>query len=159
MKGRSSTIKPYYCSNAHTKARDSTPCSSHPQKLQAHEPLHAVLTHEHRLQSTAAEPEQSAAASMPSQWTSELPSMRTTSPHTHQISLELEVPICQTSPPPMAQTHCLQAPLPRTSGSSPTHATSPRTQDSDLLLEVLCLCGVLGTHVRHAPPSPQHGSV
>src|SRR3546814_19595754 len=27
---------------------------------------------------------------------------------------------------------CLQAPLPRTSGSSPTHATSPRTQDSDL---------------------------
>src|SRR3546814_11523994 len=69
---------------------------------------------------------------MPSQWTSELPSMRTTSPHTHQISLELEVPICQTSPPPTAQTHCLQAPLPRTSGPSPTHATSPRTQDSDL---------------------------
>src|SRR3546814_2629990 len=69
---------------------------------------------------------------MLSQWTSELPSMRTTSPHTHQISLELEVPICQTSPPPKAQTHCLQAPLRRTSGSSLTHATSPRTQDSDL---------------------------
>src|SRR3546814_8645015 len=69
---------------------------------------------------------------MLSQWTSELPSMRTTSPHTHQISLELEVPICQTSPPPMAQTHCLQAPLPRTSESSPTPAPTLRTQDSDL---------------------------
>src|SRR3546814_10307289 len=62
------------------KALDSPPCSSHPQKLQAHEPLHAVLAHEHTLQCTAAEPGQSAAASMPSQWTSELPSMRTTSP-------------------------------------------------------------------------------
>src|SRR3546814_697311 len=65
------------------------------------------------------------------QWTSELPSLRTTSPRTHQISLELEVPICQTSLPPMAQTRYLQAPLPRTSGSSPNHATSHRTQDSD----------------------------
>src|SRR3546814_15389114 len=73
------------------KALDSPPCSSHPQKLQPHEPLHAVLAHEHTLQCTAAEPGQSAGASMPSQWTSELPSMRTTSPHTHQITLELEI--------------------------------------------------------------------
>src|SRR3546814_3904071 len=69
---------------------------------------------------------------MPSQCTSELPSMRTTYPHTHQISLELEVPICQTSPPPMAQTRCLQAPLPRTSGSSPTHATRSEEHTSEL---------------------------
>src|SRR3546814_20260264 len=93
---------------------------------------------------------------MPSQWTSELPSMRTTSPHTHQISLELEAPICQTSPPPMAQTHCLQAPLPRTSGSSPTHATSPRTQDSDLHYHASNSGSTGHRHVedRSAPPPP-----
>src|SRR3546814_2871164 len=60
-----------------SKALDSPPSSSHPQKLQAHE---------HRLQCTAAEPERSAAASTRSQWTSELPSMRTRSEeHTSEL--------------------------------------------------------------------------
>src|SRR3546814_1066899 len=97
------------------KALDSPPCSSHPQKLQAHEPLHAVLAHEHTLQCTAAEPGQSAAASMPSQWTSGVPSMRTTSPHTHQIPLELEVPSAkrlhhQWHQPTVCRHHCLVLP-------------------------------------------------